>query len=244
VRRVVLLGGPAAITGNVEDRLRQLGFEVERLAGSSRYDTSVAVASKAVSRSNGPSTVVFASGGDFPDALSASALSTAVGGPLLLVPPGELTHGLDDFVRRHADQWTAGVLLGGPAAASDWVAQELTAALNGQPRPQREPDEPEERVVDVFEGEASWYGGRFHGRGTACGEVFDRNALTAAHRSLPCGTRVRVTNTRNGAQVIVRINDRGPHTGGRVLDVSERAAHDLGFHSQGTTWVRGEVLED
>lgn len=243
---VFLLGGRSAIGDEVEAELGALGYEVQRISGASRYDTSVAVASIATQRANGESRIVFASGNDFPDALSAGALATTLGGPLVLVPPERLSDGVDAFLRRNHGRWQHGVLVGGPSAASDRVAQELSAALSGQPRPEPEPDEPaepEERVVGVFEGQTSWYGGRFHGRTTACGEVFDRNALTAAHRSLPCGTRVRVTNTRNGAQVIVRINDRGPYSGGRILDVSERAAHELGFASQGTTWVRGEILE-
>jgi rare lipoprotein A len=242
-RTVLLLGGNGAIEAAAESQLRDLGYDVQRLYGTSRYETSVAVAELAVQRANGTTRIVFASGSDFPDALSAGALSASAGGPLVLVPPSRLSDSVDDFVRLHRDRWNVGVLVGGPSAASDWVVRELSAAMNGQPRPQPEPDEPEERVVGVFEGTSSWYGGRFHGRTTACGEVFDRNALTAAHRTLPCGTRVRVTNTSNGAQVIVRINDRGPYSGGRVLDVSERAAHDLGFASQGTTWVRGEILE-
>lgn len=73
-------------------------------------------------------------------------------------------------------------------------------------------------------GEASYYGARFQGRRTASGERFDANRLTAAHRSLPMGTRVRVTNDDNGRSVIVRVNDRGPHVRGRVIDLSRAAA--------------------
>ena len=76
-------------------------------------------------------------------------------------------------------------------------------------------------------GEASWYGGAFHGHRTACGERFDMNALTAAHRMLPCGTRVQVTDASTGASVVVRVNDRGPFARGREIDLSRAAAAHL-----------------
>ena len=82
-------------------------------------------------------------------------------------------------------------------------------------------------------GVASWYGGKFHGRQTANGERYNQNALTAAHRTLPFGTRVRVTNTANGDSVVVRINDRGPFVGGRVIDLSRAAASSLGIDGLG-----------
>ncbi|WP_316979478.1 septal ring lytic transglycosylase RlpA family protein [Shumkonia mesophila] len=78
-------------------------------------------------------------------------------------------------------------------------------------------------------GTASWYGHAQHGDATASGEPFDMNALTAAHRTLAFGTRVRVTHLKNGRAVVLTINDRGPFTAGRLIDVSRRAARDLGF---------------
>jgi rare lipoprotein A len=81
----------------------------------------------------------------------------------------------------------------------------------------------------VQQGEASWYGPGFHGRRTASGERFDTNDLTAAHRSLPFGTRVRVVNKRTGQSVVVRINDRGPYARGRVIDLSRASAQALGI---------------
>jgi rare lipoprotein A len=92
-------------------------------------------------------------------------------------------------------------------------------------------------------GTASWYGAAFHGRRTASGERFDRHALTAASRSLPFGSRVRVTNLTNGRMVIVRVNDRGPVARGRVLDVSYGAARELGMIERGSARVRIEPLE-
>ena len=76
---------------------------------------------------------------------------------------------------------------------------------------------------------ASWYGPGFHGRRTASGESFNANALTAAHRSLPFGSRVRVVNQRNGRSVVVRINDRGPYAHGRLIDLSRAAAQIIGL---------------
>ncbi len=91
-------------------------------------------------------------------------------------------------------------------------------------------------------GTASWYGPKYHGRTTASGERFDMEALTAAHRTLPFGTRVRVTNLLNGRKLVLKVNDRGPFIAGRVLDVSRRAARELGFLEAGLAEVRIEVL--
>ena len=82
-------------------------------------------------------------------------------------------------------------------------------------------------------GIASWYGEKFHGRKTASGETFDMNALTAAHRSLPLNCYVKVTNKNNGKSVVVKVNDRGPFHGKRVLDLSYGAAKQLGITSKG-----------
>ena len=89
---------------------------------------------------------------------------------------------------------------------------------------------------------ASWYGPGFHGRLTANGERYNQNGLTAAHKTLPFGTQVRVTNLRNGRSVIVRINDRGPFVGGRVIDLSKGAASVIGLVSSGVAPVQLEIL--
>jgi len=91
-------------------------------------------------------------------------------------------------------------------------------------------------------GYASYYAHRFHGRPTAYGETYDENALTAAHPSLPLGTRVLVTNLANGRSVVLRINDRGPWTKKRLIDVSYAAAQELRFVRQGLARVRIEVV--
>ena len=92
-------------------------------------------------------------------------------------------------------------------------------------------------------GTASWYGPGFHGRKTASGERFDQNKLTAAHRSLPLDTVVKVTNLDNGKAVKVSINDRGPYVGKRVIDLSHAAARKLDMTEDGTARVRIEVAE-
>jgi rare lipoprotein A len=91
-------------------------------------------------------------------------------------------------------------------------------------------------------GLASYYADKFHGRKTASGETFDQTKLTAAHRTLPFGTQVRVTNVSNGKFVAVRVNDRGPFIRGRVIDLSRAAAEKLGMVRAGVADVRVEVL--
>ena len=92
-------------------------------------------------------------------------------------------------------------------------------------------------------GVASYYGSEFQGRPTASGARYDEHRMTAAHRSLPFGSRVRVTNLANDRSVIVTINDRGPFGRGRIIDVSRRAARRLGFLGAGTARVRLETLD-
>ena len=93
-------------------------------------------------------------------------------------------------------------------------------------------------------GTASYYGARHHGKRTASGEPFDQHGLTAAHRQLPFGTRVLVTNLSNNKSVVVRINDRGPHTRGRLIDLSRQAAEQLGMLRSGTAKVRVQGMND
>ncbi len=101
------------------------------------------------------------------------------------------------------------------------------------------PAYPRQQRGDLYDiiGTASWYGGKFHGRRTANGEVYDKNQLTAAHPTLPFDTWVDVTNLRNGRTITLRINDRGPFIKGRVIDVSQHAAQQLGFVNDGITRV-------
>lgn len=91
-------------------------------------------------------------------------------------------------------------------------------------------------------GKASWYGGKFHGRKTASGECFDKYSFTAAHKNLPFGSILRVTNLRNGKDVYLRINDRGPFIRGRVLDMSLAAAEAIAFNGRGVIRVKIELI--
>ena len=126
------------------------------------------------------------------------------------------------------------MLLGAPEALTE---------IEGQPAP--EIAAPADwGVASVFSGQASWYGPGFHGRQTASGERFNQNAMTAAHRTLPFGTRVRVINVHNNSEIIVRINDRGPFSRGRVIDLSAAAAREIGLDRAGVGPVRVEVLAD
>ena len=99
-------------------------------------------------------------------------------------------------------------------------------------------------TVTIQEGLVSWYGAHFHDRPTASGELFDANAMTMAHPSLPFGTRVKVTNLRNGRSVVLRVNDRGPFIGSRIADLSQAAAAYLGMLRRGVARARIEVLHD
>jgi rare lipoprotein A len=114
------------------------------------------------------------------------------------------------------------------------------AAKSIQPKVKAKARKLEEKPYQV--GIASWYGKQFHGRTTASGEDFDMFELTAAHRQLPLGTYVKVTNLRNGKSVVVRVNDRGPYVEGRIMDLSYSAARMLGFYS-GIERVRLDVLK-
>ncbi|MBF0596685.1 septal ring lytic transglycosylase RlpA family protein [Faecalibacter rhinopitheci] len=98
-------------------------------------------------------------------------------------------------------------------------------------------------IASASSGVVSWYGDKFHGRKTASGEAYDKNELTAAHKTLPFGTKVKVTNIRNGKSVVVEINDRGPFVKSRVLDLSQAAFSEIGHTNSGVMQVKYEVLE-
>jgi len=101
----------------------------------------------------------------------------------------------------------------------------------------------EASTANVLMGKASWYGPGFDGKTTASGQVYDQNALTAAHKELAFGTKVRVTNLSNGESVLVTINDRGPYVAGRHLDLSRAAAERVGMVEQGVANVKMEILQ-
>lgn len=104
------------------------------------------------------------------------------------------------------------------------------------------PQESPSRAPEPERGYAAFYSPSLEGHKTACGGVYSPSQLTAAHRSLPCGTRLRVTNIRNGKSVRVTVTDHGPFTKGRILDLSYEAARRLDFLKQGTTLVKLEIL--
>ncbi|EJM58398.1 rare lipoprotein A [Pseudomonas sp. GM50] len=93
-------------------------------------------------------------------------------------------------------------------------------------------------------GVASYYGAKHHGKRTASGERFNQHGLTAAHRQLPFGTRLKITNLNNDRSCVVRVNDRGPYSRGRLIDVSREAAEQLGMLRSGTAKVRVQALDD
>lgn len=115
---------------------------------------------------------------------------------------------------------------------------EATTVFKDLPKP------PQYTVMETITGIASWYGGEFNGRKTNSGEIFDENALTAAHRTLPFGTYLKVTFLETNKSTVVRVNDRGPHVKGRVLDLSKKAAEVIGLKPHGLGEVKIEVLEN
>ena len=117
----------------------------------------------------------------------------------------------------------------------------LLQSCGSSPSAPTAPDSP--AVESVQQGKASYYGARHHGRKTASGEPFNKNALTAAHRTLPFGTRVRVTNLNNQQSIVVRINDRGPYAKGRIIDLSEQAAREINMIRAGVAKVKVERLK-
>jgi rare lipoprotein A len=130
----------------------------------------------------------------------------------------------------------------GPRSAATSMAPTPAAAAPAPAAPAFKAPAPAAGRDDALEGLAAYYSDRFNGRKTASGQVFDQNALTAAHRTLPFGTKVKVTNTKNDRSVVVRINDRGPTQPGRVIDLSRAAAGRLAMLQAGQVPVRLEVV--
>jgi len=128
------------------------------------------------------------------------------------------------------------------------IPRESSSAANIPRSPETQEDSPPSTVPTptpstiIGTGLASWYGAKHHGKRTASGEIFDQKKFTAAHRTLPWGSIVKVTNLDNGKSVEVRINDRGPFSKGRIIDVSRAAARALGMVESGVSPVRMELL--
>ncbi len=134
----------------------------------------------------------------------------------------------------------AGVALAGILSIAGTQSALPAAANTTQPSPEQKPDKGTHHWYEI--GKASWYGKYFQGRETASGEQYDMNGLTCAHRTLPLGSLIRVTNLRNHKSVVVRVNDRGPFPATRVIDLSFAAANFLGFSGKGTAPVRLEMV--
>jgi rare lipoprotein A len=138
--------------------------------------------------------------------------------------------------------------ISGISERSDQLNNEATSAGAGVQKASVGPDDrkppPKRRIKHALKGTASWYGPGFHGKKTASGEIYDQSKLTAAHKTLPLGTKARVTNLDNGNAVEVEINDRGPFVNGRIIDLSRAAAGALGLVENGTAPVKVEVIED
>lgn len=130
------------------------------------------------------------------------------------------------------------------ATLDDSAGKINNQAAQIKPKLQRQKDSRESAQKKVIRGQASWYGPGFHGKKTASGEIFDQGKLTAAHKTIPLGTKAKVTNLQNGNTVEVEINDRGPYIGQREIDVSHAAANALGFVKSGLTLVRIELLPE
>lgn len=130
------------------------------------------------------------------------------------------------------------------AAAADKVVPSIKRDQNGEDPAEVKSNKWQSKFKKILRGKASWYGPRFHGKKTANGDVFDQRKLTAAHKTLPLGSKAIVTNLKNGNSVEVEINDRGPYVGGRIIDVSYAAAKQLGFDKSGTAPVQVELLQE
>ncbi len=157
-------------------------------------------------------------------------------------------------LRRRGTQWgitfaMVGLTIPGPVQADELAAGDRIAALTETVAALDESIQiapPAAKAEAVFEmigrGEASYYGHELAGNRTASGERFNPYGLTAAHRTLPLGTKLRVTNVANGRSVVVRVNDRGPFVGNRLIDVSLGAAREIQMIRSGTAQVRLEIV--
>lgn len=165
--------------------------------------------------------------------------------------PGRIalvTVALMGAVGAHAQQPTAPATSPATAVApAAKVAAEVTPLPTAAPKqtmvPNAAPPAPHAVAGDVETGLAAVYSNKLHGRATANGERYDRNKLTTAHKTLPFGTLVRVTNVKNKKSVVLRVNDRGPTQAGRVVDISPKAAKALGMSTRGMAEVTVTVLK-
>jgi rare lipoprotein A len=141
--------------------------------------------------------------------------------------------------------YAAGVILAGCSSTPRFAGKEEQQTNGHTPVSQNEQPVKQTtgKILLTLEGIVSYYAHDFHGKQTSNGEVFDMNALTAAHRTFPFGTKVRITNIENNKTVVVRVNDRGPFKEGRIMDLSLGAAKEIDLIRTGTARARLEVLE-
>ena len=143
----------------------------------------------------------------------------------------------------------AGCVTNDTVASRSDAARDVAAVPSGEQTAVARPRAAPKHVAAVIDktgysaiGVASWYGADFHGRATADGEAFDMHSLTAAHRTLPLHCVVRVTNLANHRSLLVRVNDRGPYAGNRLIDLSARGAQLLGFYDRGLAKVKVDYV--
>ena len=170
-----------------------------------------------------------------PASRAISLQSAVIAGLLGLAPLGASSAASPDAGALRADPATS-------AAVIELVPLQPSAEVTVPAPAPETPSAPQETILGS--GSASYYAAKFEGRRTASGEVFDNDAMTAAHRTLPFGSLVRVSNPANGKSVVVRINDRGPFTRGRLIDVSRAAADELGMVARGHATVELALIED
>ncbi|UBS31884.1 septal ring lytic transglycosylase RlpA family protein [Altererythrobacter sp. N1] len=169
-------------------------------------------------------------------ALRGLALAVALALPASLSAPVRADDSADAFAANFA-----GMAKAAPAFAAASHAVNLSTIT--PPVDDQAADDGDDAGQVIGSGIASYYGRKFNGRPTASGERFDMNALTAAHKTLPFGSKVRVTNPRNGKSVVVRINDRGPYSHGRLIDLSRAAASEIGLVGPGSGTVELALLD-
>lgn len=168
--------------------------------------------------------------------LTAKSLQAlAVAGLLGLMPLAASSAAAPDAAAPRVDAATS-------AAVIELVPVQPSAEVTAPALEEPVASAPQENVIG--RGSASYYAARFHGQRTASGERFDNTDMTAAHRTLPFGSLVRVTNPANGRSVVVRINDRGPFARGRMIDVSRAAAEELGLVARGHATVELALVAD
>lgn len=235
IDETILVGGPSTISYEVEEKLPG----PVRIEGEDRYRTSVEVSQRF---SLDRRTLYISDGDEFKEALPGSVLAAKGNSPLLLVEKNSLDQvGIEALVESFKG-WDSPVA--GETSRVVILAEGVEEEKDkGEVKKEVKEEVKERRVSFTQQGIASWYGARFHGRNTASGEPFDQHALTAAHRTLPFGTRVNVKFLATGKEVTVRINDRGPHVSGRIIDLSRGAAERIGLARAGLGQVKLTVYE-